>query len=670
MRTPITGQALRALAAALGAVVVIEVIAAAVLSVIAGWSWQDALDSFVVTNSAIGLSSGICGAILAWHRPRNPIGWLFAAGGIAHATSAFAAPLLIVLHQVGAAIALQRLVITIFNWSWPWSIALFLPLALLLFPDGRPLSRGWRWVVLALIITAPLFVLEEGASSDASAGYPTGYVTETGFMAGGYLTIPFYDRLGPLWTSTELRVLASLVLALVALFVRYRRGTETQRRQLLWLLFALLVAVVAVVPWSFVSGTPVAVLFTIALIPLAVTVAIIRHQLLDIRLAISRLLAWALLSLAVVVAYGALVAVLDRFISAQVGRSAIATVVLVLLAAPVLPRLQRLVERAIYGDRNNPARVVSRVGEQLATPDAGLLGVVAAIREALRLPYVAVEHEGAILAADGEPSPKLHIWPLTYDGRPVGKLRVGLRRGERRIGDVDARAIDLLAAPIAAALHATLLTAELQASRLRILSTQEEERHRLRRELHDGLGPTLTGIAFGADAAANLITTDPEQANELLTTLRRDTRVALADVRRLVDDLRPRALDELGLVGALQQRTEQLAWRADGEAVDVKLEVPGKMPPLPPAVEVATYRIATEALTNVVRHSKATKAVVRVSLGERLEVSVTDDGPPNGRWSPGVGLTAMRERVAELGGEFEAGPSPAGGQVVASFPMP
>jgi two-component system, NarL family, sensor kinase len=659
MRTPITGQALRGLAAALGALVAIEVIAAAVLSVIAGWSWQDALDSFVITNSAIGLSCGICGAILAWHRPRNPIGWLFAAGGIAHATSAFAAPLLIVVHQAGAAIPLQRLVITIFDGSWPWSIGLFLPLALLLFPDGRPLSRGWRWVVLAVIITAPLFALEMGALSDAPPGYPT-----------GYLTMPFYDRLGPLWPFNELRILASLVLALVALFVRYRRGTETQRRQLLWLLLALLVALVAVVPWSFVSGTPVAVLFTIAMVPLAVTVAIIRHQLLDIRLAISRLLAWVLLSLAVVVAYGALVAVLDRFISAQVGRSAIATVVLVLLAAPVLPRLQRLVERAIYGDRNNPARVVSRVGEQLATPDAGLVGVVAAIREALRLPYVAVEHEGAILAADGERSPQLHTWPLTYDGRPVGKLRVGLRRGERQIGDVDARAIDMLAAPIAAALHATSLTAELQASRLRILSTQEEERHRLRRELHDGLGPTLTGIALGADAAANLITTDPEQANELLTTLRRDTRVALADVRRLVDDLRPRALEEHGLVGALQQRTEQLAWRADGEAVDVKLEVPGKMPPLPPAVEVATYRIATEALTNVVRHSKATKAVVRVSLGERLEVSVTDDGPPNGRWSPGVGLTAMRERVAELGGEFEAGPSTAGGQVVASFPMP
>ena len=131
---------------------------------------------------------------------------------------------------------------------------------------------------------------------------------------------------------------------------------------------ALLVAIVAAAPWAFVSGTPVAVLFTIPLIPVAVTVAIIRHQLLDIRLAISRLLAWMLLSLAVVVAYGALVAVLDRFISAQSAGPRSATVLLVLLAAPLLPRLQRLVERAVYGDRSNPARVVSRVGEQLATP--------------------------------------------------------------------------------------------------------------------------------------------------------------------------------------------------------------------------------------------------------------------------------------------------------------
>ena len=175
-------------------------------------------------------------------------------------------------------------------------------------------------------------------------------------------------------------------------------------------------------------------------------------------------------------------------------------------------------------------------------------------------------------------------------------------------------------------MHATVVSTELQASRERLIEAREEERRRLRRELHDGLGPALTGIAFTADAAANLVA-DPDRAAELLDTLRRDTRAALADVRRVVEDLRPPALDELGLVGALQQRAEQLSWRADGAAVQVRLDVPPDVPALPAAVEVAAYRIATEALTNVARHSRASSAVVRLRYGDRLEVSVSDDGP-------------------------------------------
>jgi two-component system, NarL family, sensor kinase len=158
------------LAAALGVFVLLEVIAAAVLCIVLGWSWQDALEAFVVTNSAIGLSFGSCGAILAWHRPRNPIGWLFVAGGVAQTTSAVAAPLGAVLHQAAAPVAVQRLLITIFSWSWPWAIALVLPLALLLFPDGRPISRGWRWVVIVVIITAPLFAGDGRVSRPAGAG--------------------------------------------------------------------------------------------------------------------------------------------------------------------------------------------------------------------------------------------------------------------------------------------------------------------------------------------------------------------------------------------------------------------------------------------------------------------------------------------------------------------
>jgi signal transduction histidine kinase len=227
----------------------------------------------------------------------------------------------------------------------------------------------------------------------------------------------------------------------------------------------------------------------------------------------------------------------------------------------------------------------------------------------------------------------------------------------------------MIADPVAVAVHSMIVSDELQTSRERIVAAREEERRRLRRELHDGLGPTLTGIAFAADAAANTIDADPEQSQQLLTTLRRDTRAALADVRRLVDNLRPPALDELGLLGAMRQRADQLSWRSDGESVHVTLDVPDELPALPAAIEVATYRITTEALTNVVRHSKASGALVQLSCGERLELSITDDGPPNGAWAPGVGLDAMRERAAELGGSFQAGPTPAGGQVVASFPL-
>ncbi len=154
-----------------------------------------------------------------------------------------------------------------------------------------------------------------------------------------------------------------------------------------------------------------------------------------------------------------------------------------------------------------------------------------------------------------------------------------------------------------------------------------------------------------------------------MTSLRRDSRTALADVRRVVDDLRPPALDDLGLVGALRQRADQLAWRADGVAVDVRLDVPSTVPPLPAAVEVAAYRIATEALTNVVRHSRATTAKIGLRCDDRVEVSVTDDGTADGDWTAGVGLRGMRERTLELGGSFQAGPSPGGGRVVASFPL-
>ena len=413
------------------------------------------------------------------------------------------------------------------------------------------------------------------------------------------------------------------------------------------------------------------VLFAIPLIPIAVTIAIVRYQLLDIRLVVSRATAWLLLAVAVAAAYALLVALLDRFVSAQFGRSALVTVILVLAAAPLLPRLTRLTTRLVYGERSSPGRVASRVGEQLVSSGAGLVGPAEAVRTALRLPYVAV----AVADADGTtvgsgvPGGPTRSVPLVYDGERVGELIIGLRTGERNLSAADSRLVAMLAGPIAVAVHATGLAAELQLARERLVTAREAERRRVRRDLHDGLGPALTGLAFTADAATNLVRQDPDAAIVLLGDLRRETREALADVRRLVDDLRPDAVDELGLTGALRRRVEQLNRHPDGTPLSVRLEMPSPPPELPAAVEVATYRIATEALTNVVRHSSASSVVVRVRCGDQVELAVLDNGISARPWSPGVGLQAMRERAAELGGVLEAGPTSEGGRVHAAIPL-
>ena len=209
----------------------LAVLTAAWCSVSLGWSWADALDAFVLTNAVMGLAFGGCGALLAWHRPGNAIGWLFLVGGLLQSVAAAASPLYEVLEEAGASTAVLRLTVTVFVYSWPWAIGLCIPLALLLFPDGRPVSPAWRWVVGVVALTGPLFVLEMGAAPEP--------VSEGDQI--GYLTISGYDRLDALWTVAELGALAAYVLAFASLVIRYRRGSETTRRQLLWLVLAMIV---------------------------------------------------------------------------------------------------------------------------------------------------------------------------------------------------------------------------------------------------------------------------------------------------------------------------------------------------------------------------------------------------------------------------------------------
>jgi signal transduction histidine kinase len=255
--------------------------------------------------------------------------------------------------------------------------------------------------------------------------------------------------------------------------------------------------------------------------------------------------------------------------------------------------------------------------------------------------------------------------PLVHHGVPVGDMVLGLRAGESAFTAADRRLLADLARQAGVAVSAVRLTADLQRSRERLVTTREEERRRLRRDLHDGLGAQLAGLTVQTGVLKGLIARDPEGAEALVGELRTELRAAIADIRRLVYELRPPALDELGLTGALQRLAERTGADTDGPRVTV--DVPPDLPQLSAAAEVAVYRIAQEALTNVVRHASAHSCLVRVRAdddGVTLEVIDDGRGLSGMPGSAGVGHASMRERAAEMGGECRVEPGADGGTLV------
>ncbi len=211
-------------------------------------------------------------------------------------------------------------------------------------------------------------------------------------------------------------------------------------------------------------------------------------------------------------------------------------------------------------------------------------------------------------------------------------------------------------------------SSRLQSSRVQLVTTREEERRRLRRDLHDGLGSALTSVTFQLDAASNLLDRDPQAVKTLLKELKAQTQASIADIRRLVYNLRPPILDEWGLGAALREQVAQYQLHN----VQVTVDAPESLPALPAAVEVAAYRIALEALANVVSHAQASTCAMRLSIsGDALTVEVQDDGSGLPRsLHAGVGINAMRERAAELGGSCTVETLATGGtRVSARLPL-
>ena len=402
--------------------------------------------------------------------------------------------------------------------------------------------------------------------------------------------------------------------------------------------------------------------------PLAITVAVVHHRLWDIDIVLSRSLVFGALTVGVVAIYGITVALFGELLGNRTGAPLVATALVAVGIQPAHQRVRRVVNRFVYGDRDNPASALRHLGARIGAPSDPhdvLADVAQAIGQRLRVPYVAIEELDAPVAVWGQPVPAVERVPLSHRGSDVGTLVVGTAADDR-LRPADLRALTELAPHVAVVAHARRLARDLERSHQRLVATRDEERLRLRRELHDGLGPNLAALALEVDRGRRLVGRAPESAKQLLDDLSSRIRHTVGGVRAIVDDLHPPPLDGFGLVRAV----EELAGRFAGE-LRVMIEAAPGLPPMPAAVELAAYRIAAEAITNAARHAAGSTCHVAFAAGDDLELRVIDDGCGLASdAAEGVGLPSMRHRATELGGSCSVTSSPNGGtEVLVRLPL-
>jgi signal transduction histidine kinase len=539
-----------------------------------------------------------------------------------------------------------------------------------------------------LAIVGFFFVFPDGQIVPRRVGPPL-LVAAAGFTLIFILTGASIVTDPPAWLAMML--LVGSVTGIGAQIYRYLRVADPmQRQQTKWVVLGVSGAILTMLFFGIVSPhlptighsetsydltgvtcVTIASLF----IPLSLGVAILRYRLWDIDIVVNRSLVYGaltagLLGLYLLVVYGVGTLVQIR---GHLSISLFATALVAVLFAPLRSRLQSAVNRLMYGERDDPYRVLTRVGERVGTapaPRAVLQAIAETVASALKSPYVAMTlkeaNAFALAASHGSPGSAPLRLPLEYQGETVGELLVAPRGPGEEFSPLDRRLLEDLARQVGPAAHAVRLTADLQRSRERLVTAREEERRRLRRDLHDGLGPQLAALTLKIETIRNRFASD-QNLDLALVDLTERTQTALSDIRRLVYALRPPALDDLGFLPAIYQAVEQYRHAGD-DVLDLTIEAPHSLPPLPAAVEVATYRIVQEALANVVRHAGASRCHVGLSFDQEqdlLRLQIADDGrgiSPHHRI--GVGLVSMRERAEELGGHLTIRSSPSGGALI------
>jgi signal transduction histidine kinase len=588
-------------------------------------------------------------------------------------------------------------------WRWPIESmqALGEVLSLIvfyIFPDGRFVPRWTRWLAFGYAALVLIWLLNRDVPYNAIYG-------------GTFNKTPIQ--------STLLTVIVHGTGAFAVGYRFWRTKNLTQRRQIKWVIVGLIGATIAamarysidavVITFKLLPEGPARVIYdmtirpmfwlSLTVVPICFLIAILRFRLWDIAIIINRTLVYGALTVSVIGIYILIVGSLGALLQARGNLviSLIATGLVAVLFHPLHTYLQHSVSRLMYGERDEPYTVLARLGRRLEAtlaPGAVLPIIVQTVREALRLPYVAIalwqgtEFVITTEAGDKEQGApdKVVSLPVTYQGETVGHLRLAPRAPGETFNPADQRLLNDLVHQAGAAVHAVRLTEnlqqltaelqqsniDLQRSREQLVTAREEERRRLRRDLHDGLGPQLATLILKLETARNRLADDPI-ADALLADLTARTQTAITDIRRLVYALVPPILAEFGLVVALHEVAAQHS-QPGTDSVQITVDVPDCLPPLPAAVEVAAYRIVQEALTNVVRHAGAHTSVVRLTLDEAagwLWLEIEDDGRglPAARRA-GVGFQSMRERAEELGESCEIESVPGGGtRVRARLPL-
>lgn len=551
------------------------------------------------------------------------------------------------------------------GWAlWAPGFGLTLGILPLVFPDGRLPSPRWRLLVAITAIAATIATLGAGATA-AVASEQDLFSNETPTGTAG--------DLAAVVDVMRLVLLLCGLAAVTSLVIRYRHAVGLARRQLLWLVagFGGLVLLLVASSLVEVAWLPLEI-GGILCFPASLAIAVRRHGLWDIERLVSRgavyLAMSGLVGLGYLVVIAAAATVFDD--RSSVGATVIVAIAIAAVFQPAREAIQARVDQAIYGTRRDPSATMDLLHHRLnASGGRGdmLDTVTASLREALRLGYVDIEPVGGE-SLEGSLAPRsAHRFPLHVEGELVGSLVVAAAPGDH-IGEREQSTLRVAAGQVALLVFAGRLLEDARRSRERVVVAREEERRRLRRDLHDGLGPALAGLGLQAAAAATLSATDPDRTAALLRRIADEAADITLDVRRLVDDLRPPALDDLGLVEAVRRYASGLT--AGRGSCTVTVESAGCVDGVPAAVEVAAYRIATEAILNVHRHADAAHCQVRLAFDDGLDLVVADDGrgiAPDA--SAGVGLVSMAERADELGGAVEVASGPEGTRIHARIPV-